>query len=280
MSSTYRIWAIGTLLGLLCIVAIAHEACAGIPEPGVTLYGKVFGREGELVTEGSLAWTYAPTGTADPITVSTELRTMDGFDGVFSYAVHIPAQLSVPWLPVQADALLLETIPSNYYRSATYSGTALGFDAPAFVNISFADRGTVERVDLYLGRKVTGDIDGDDRLSAVDVQTIINTVLGLDIGGRAPLADVNGDGVVNAQDIQFIINRVLGIESGKSHKASGDIIVSTSDDDAEPESAEEEDIEQGAPPVVEGTPVASAVGLGLMAAVCAIGGMLALARKR
>jgi len=274
MSSTYRIWAIGTMLALLCVVAIAHDAWAGIPEPGVTLYGKVFGREGELVTEGNLAWTYALTGIADPITVGTELRTIDGVDGIFSYTVHIPAQLSVPWLPVRADALLLETVPTTHYRSATYDGVALGFDAPAFVNISLADRGTVERVDLYLGRKVMGDIDGDDRISAVDVQTVINTALGLDVGGRAPLADVNGDGVVDAVDVQLLVNRLLGIVDHEPGKAAEDDLISVGED------ASEDEIDGADAPAVEGAPVAGMFGLGLVASICAIGGLVASARKR
>jgi len=280
MSSAHRIWTVVTALVLLFVVAPARETHAGIPEPGVTLYGKVFGMEGQLLTEGNLTWTYAPSGTTDTIAVSTDLRKMYGLDDVFSYAVRIPAQLEVPGLPVQADALLLKETPATYGRAAAYGGTALGFDAPAYVTVSLADRGAVERVDLYLARLIIGDIDGDDTVSAVDVQTVINTVLGLDVGGRAPLADVNGDGVVNALDIQFIINRALGIESGKSDKASGDVIVSASDDGAEPEGAEEENVERGAPPVVEGAPVDGAIGLALMAAVCALGGAFAMARKR
>ena len=53
------------------------------------------------------------------------------------------------------------------------------------------------------------DIDGDGQVNAVDVQLVINAVLGLNLGGLD--ADVNGDNARNSIDIQQVINTVLGI---------------------------------------------------------------------
>jgi hypothetical protein len=54
-----------------------------------------------------------------------------------------------------------------------------------------------------------GDVNGDNAVDAVDVQLVINGVLGLDIG--TVNADINGDGQVDAVDVQLVINIVLGV---------------------------------------------------------------------
>jgi len=51
------------------------------------------------------------------------------------------------------------------------------------------------------------DINRDGAANAVDVQLVINLVLGLDVGGFN--IDVNGDGAANALEIQQVINAVL-----------------------------------------------------------------------
>ncbi|MFP4193014.1 MAG: dockerin type I domain-containing protein, partial [Candidatus Hydrogenedentota bacterium] len=56
-----------------------------------------------------------------------------------------------------------------------------------------------------------GDINGDGRTDAVDIQLVIIEVLGIDTGLPPGVADVDGDGVVNAQDIQLVISMVLGV---------------------------------------------------------------------
>jgi hypothetical protein len=54
-----------------------------------------------------------------------------------------------------------------------------------------------------------GDVDVDGTVDAVDVQLVINGVLGIII---APAdGDVNGDGAVNAVDVQSVINTALGL---------------------------------------------------------------------
>jgi RHS repeat-associated protein len=60
--------------------------------------------------------------------------------------------------------------------------------------------------------QVTGDVNGDGSVNALDVQLTINGALGIDIGGRD--ADINDDGSVNALDVQLCINAALGITNG------------------------------------------------------------------
>jgi len=278
MPSVHRIWVILVLLGVLFVLS-AH---AGIPEPGITLYGKVFDLEGCLLTEGTLTWVYSTSaGTGNTVSVATELRQMDAQDDTFSYVVQIPAQVPIGGLPVQADTLSLEETAVVYRRGAVYQQSALAFDVPASVSVSMTDRGAVERVDLFLGRTVAGDIDGDDKVTAVDVQNVINTALGLDVGGRAPLTDLNGDGVVDAIDVQLAVNGALGISIRRPDTPSkADDTTTVSEEQGEGESEAQASTGQNAAPVVEGTPVAGVLGLTSLAAVCAIVGAFGIRRKK
>lgn len=52
------------------------------------------------------------------------------------------------------------------------------------------------------------DVNGDGKLSAIDVQIVINEALGISLGLNC---DVNQSGSVNAVDIQLVINAVLGV---------------------------------------------------------------------
>ncbi|MDX9973928.1 MAG: dockerin type I domain-containing protein, partial [FCB group bacterium] len=51
------------------------------------------------------------------------------------------------------------------------------------------------------------DINGDGKSNAVDLQIVVNSVLGL--GPRSLNADVDGDFVVNARDVQLLVNFVV-----------------------------------------------------------------------
>jgi len=56
---------------------------------------------------------------------------------------------------------------------------------------------------------VPGDVDGNEAVDAVDIQLVINNVLGLDVDWDC---DVNRNGTVDAVDIQLVINAALGID--------------------------------------------------------------------
>src|SRR5690606_34701737 len=53
------------------------------------------------------------------------------------------------------------------------------------------------------------DIDGSGVVNAVDVQLVVNAVLGISIDPFS--GDVNDDGALNAIDVQLVVNAVLGI---------------------------------------------------------------------
>jgi len=54
------------------------------------------------------------------------------------------------------------------------------------------------------------DVNSDDDVNAIDVQLVINAVLGLDIDPYGD-GDVDGDGHTDAVDVQLVINAVLGV---------------------------------------------------------------------
>ena len=60
-----------------------------------------------------------------------------------------------------------------------------------------------------VGKVVLYDINGSGSVNAVDVQAVINGVLGIEQGGLN--CDANRDGAVNSLDVQTEINAVLGI---------------------------------------------------------------------
>lgn len=70
------------------------------------------------------------------------------------------------------------------------------------VSVSALDGG------VYTGTGNIIDINADGLTNAVDVQQVINALLGLD---THCMCDANGDGTLDAQDVQLVINGVLGI---------------------------------------------------------------------
>ncbi|MGI6460600.1 MAG: dockerin type I domain-containing protein [Candidatus Hydrogenedentales bacterium] len=55
---------------------------------------------------------------------------------------------------------------------------------------------------------VHGDVNGDGKVDAVDIQLVINAVLDII---TLPTADINRDGAVNAVDVQLVINAALNV---------------------------------------------------------------------
>jgi hypothetical protein len=55
------------------------------------------------------------------------------------------------------------------------------------------------------------DVNGDGIINVLDIQLMINTILG--VPGAPPSCDINGDGVTNVIDLQLLANIVLGVGS-------------------------------------------------------------------
>jgi hypothetical protein len=53
------------------------------------------------------------------------------------------------------------------------------------------------------------DINGDSSVNVLDIQLLINTILG--VPGSPASCDINSDGITNVLDLQVLINVILGL---------------------------------------------------------------------
>lgn len=65
------------------------------------------------------------------------------------------------------------------------------------------------------------DVDGSGRVDAVDVQVVVNRILGREAKGET---DVNGDCHDNARDLQLVVNALLGFPSKSVPEAAADAL--------------------------------------------------------
>jgi hypothetical protein len=209
-------------IGLACML-FDVVAWAGIPEPSLVLYGKVvLAPAQELVTQGRLEWTYTPSDGGAPVTVQAVLRPIEAAGGPYSYVVQIPAERQAPDWPVSAGVLALADAPIHYARSVVYKGDPafealpISIEGETSLAISATSRGSVERVDVFLGDLEvwsSADVNRSGTVDAVDVQLIINAALGLFVD--SPYLDVNDDQAIDALDVQLVIIGALGLDAAK-----------------------------------------------------------------
>ncbi|MFO7775390.1 MAG: dockerin type I domain-containing protein [Candidatus Hydrogenedentota bacterium] len=74
----------------------------------------------------------------------------------------------------------------------------------------FSKTGTTDRAPGEDEDRFALDVNDDGQVDSLDIQIIINDLLGLEIDPTYN-TDVNGDGVTDAVDLQFVINHVLGL---------------------------------------------------------------------
>src|SRR5690606_11398571 len=127
----------------------APAAWAGVPEPSITLFGKVFNQSNAQVTSGALRWTYTPPLGGTPVVINSELAPVFSGGEMFSYVVEIPCEQPVSGFPATANTLQLTGTPTTWTRAARVQNVnALLVSAPGQVSLSIAHRGIAERVDL------------------------------------------------------------------------------------------------------------------------------------
>ena len=143
-----RNWISRSLATTALFLWMAGAAVAGIPEPGIILYGQVLDEDGQLVTTGELSWTYSPSGGGDPLVVSTTLTALEGPGGPYSYTALIPFEIPIDGYPAQSNALTLTATPSSYTRNGQVIGGTI--QTTHVVTLSRADRGKAIRVDVCL----------------------------------------------------------------------------------------------------------------------------------
>ena len=142
---------------IFCMV-FGARAFAGLPEPGIVLYGKVFDETGALVTTGELEWTFSPVSGGNPVSVSTMLSQIDAEGGPYSYRVTIPLESELPGVTSSGNAIPISEAAYEYTRTGLLKGTSIS--RTDTVVISTDSRGTFELVTI--GSPAITDNDGDE----------------------------------------------------------------------------------------------------------------------
>lgn len=184
---------------------------------------------------GTLTLTFAEAAGSSALTVRAT-DTNDLFvETSFTVTVDLapPGKASNPTpadgaVDVALDQVLSWTAGEDADESAVHFGTA---DPPPFASNTAGtqfDPGALEPDTVYFWRidssngvvtegdvwtftteeRIFGDVNDDGLVDAVDIQLVINSVLGVTAN---PAADLNDDGLTDAVDIQLVINTVLGI---------------------------------------------------------------------
>ncbi len=75
---------------------------------------------------------------------------------------------------------------------------------------------------------ILGDLNGDNQLDILDLQIIVNIILGVTpLDDNLSFAvDVNGDGAVNSLDIVAIVNTIIGGDANDNSGTAGEILIS------------------------------------------------------
>jgi len=171
---------------------------AGIPEPGMIIYGKVFDDSGVLVTSGELVWSFTPMAGGDIITIEAQLEEIDVEGGPFSYRVQVPFESAVSGSPVSGNCIPLSSAGADYSWTARVTGTNI--EKSDLITISLDDRGSF--MDVRIGDPGFVDEDGDgiddaweQAIVDADPNDSINTVYDVLHGD-----DFDNDGELNGTE--------------------------------------------------------------------------------
>ncbi len=142
-------------LAVLSLFIAVIASAAGIPEPGLVMYGAVHNTaagNARLIT-GTLTWTITPASGA-PVSVNTPLTDISG---QYSYALRVPFESVVGSSTLSPNTLPLNSATTSYTRTnvfLTVNGTnyPATITAPAIGNFTFntATRGQMAAVDLTI----------------------------------------------------------------------------------------------------------------------------------
>jgi len=178
-----------------------HVDAPGTPLDGMTVEVP----PGALARDLALAVCHAPNPPA-----SANLALVAAFELVpADVAFSLPATVLVPlpdWLPSHAHVAV------GYYHEVEGKWTAAGIQDVCRLDL---DGGRVVAFDVthltYFAvvSLPRPDVNDDGTVDAVDVQTVVNAALGLDVSPAN--ADVQPDGAINAVDVQMVVNAALGL---------------------------------------------------------------------
>lgn len=144
MCAHVREWRAGWLAVLVLGLAVA--AHAGVPKPGLVLYGKVLDEEGQQLFDGELVWTYTPSDGGPAVAISATLKTIEGPGGPYSYRTIVPLESEEPGFPADGTAVPVTPTSASFIREGRLVNTDLVRTRQ--VSFSNADISSAKRVDL------------------------------------------------------------------------------------------------------------------------------------
>ena len=163
MNISKSIHAGAILLAALIQAAPSSAHASGIPEPSLTLYGKVlnkFNGATTRVTDGEMHWTFKPLSGGAWVTVTNRLTNIND---QFSFVVQVPCESEIVGVALSPNTLKVPTAAAQVDRSTLLINTqAVTFVNPVQATMSLAanERGRIERVDLQMAVAPI-DSDGD-----------------------------------------------------------------------------------------------------------------------
>jgi hypothetical protein len=147
-----------------------------------------------LLCSGSQIW-------AASVTLAWDASTSSNISG---YKVYVGTASRTYGTPVSIGNLTSYTVSS--LTAGTYYFTVTA------VNASGYESGYSNEVTTTVsGTSHTCDLNGDSSVNVLDVQRMINIILGT--ASSSSSYDLNGDGNVDVLDLQIITNVVLGLRS-------------------------------------------------------------------
>jgi len=187
----------GLALATVCLLAAPSRpvSAAGIPEPSVTLYGRVFNKFNGAttrLTHGQMQWTFKPADGGAWVTVTTPLTNIND---QFSFVIQIPCESEIVGLPLSPNTLKVPTAPVQVDRATLLvQSQPVTFLNPAQTVMSLGanERGRIEQVDVQIALAPV-DSDGDglpDDWEMAHFGSLAQTAHG----------DADGDGVSNLDE--------------------------------------------------------------------------------
>lgn len=202
---------------ILSFLLLSLARGAGISEPGVQIWGKVW-NEGILITEGKMKLTLTCVEGGQPIQVETRLESLkDGQGDIYSYKTYLPLEMDLEGTGITPGCLELPSAFEICYQgSLEYNLETIELPYGYEVITMTPDcRGRTIRLDFNIGDYPLGDTDGDGVFDLQDSLFVLQCYL----EGVTPdkmnekqrsITDADCNGEITPRDAQWIFEGFEG----------------------------------------------------------------------